>query len=195
MSEVIDGKKSTKCKVKSTKPASKNIYANRGRSLEQRISLTNYYYREHDLALIYKRPTPIRVLKVDYTKGARITSACFEKQSTTDFNGVISGRYVDIEAKSTISKTSFPIHNIYEHQIHHLKNVIKQGGLAFFIIEFATFKEIYLVDAGFIISWFEENPRRSIPYRTMMAYGYLIPHTEELPVDYLPIIQENFMNN
>ena len=58
--------------------------ANRGMSLEEDINLSNEYYRDMGIALITKRPTPINIVKVDYSKGARITDAYFEKQSTTD---------------------------------------------------------------------------------------------------------------
>ena len=66
--------------------------ANRGMSLEEDINLSNDYYRDMGIALINKRPTPINIVKVDYSKGARITDAYFEKQSTTDYNGVYKGR-------------------------------------------------------------------------------------------------------
>jgi recombination protein U len=79
---------------------------------EADINESNAYYLEHDLCLVTKRPTPINVVKVDYTHGAKITQAYFETQSTTDYNGVYQGHYLDFEAKSTQSKTSFPLHNI-----------------------------------------------------------------------------------
>ena len=41
-------------------------YANRGMALENDINETNKYYREYDIALIYKKPTPIKVLNVSY---------------------------------------------------------------------------------------------------------------------------------
>ena len=69
--------------------------ANRGMSLEEDINLSNEYYRDMGIALINKRPTPINIVKVDYSRGARITDAYFEKQSTTDYNGVYKGKYID----------------------------------------------------------------------------------------------------
>ena len=73
--------------------------SNRGMDLESDINLSNEYYRNKGLAVIHKRPTPINIVKVDYSKGARIIDAYFEKQSTTDYNGVYRGRYLDFEAK------------------------------------------------------------------------------------------------
>ena len=119
--------------------------ANRGMGLEEDINISNEYYLNNGICLVTKRPTPINIVKVDYSKGARIVDAYFEKQSTTDYNGVYKGRYLDFEAKNTKSKTSFPLANIASHQIEHLKNVLKHNGIAFFIVEFQTLKEAYLI--------------------------------------------------
>ena len=56
---------------------------NRGMDFESGINETNLYYAEKGLCCITKRPTPINVVKVDYSKGATITQAYFETQSTT----------------------------------------------------------------------------------------------------------------
>ena len=148
--------------------------ANRGMSLEEDINLSNEYYRNNDIALIHKRPTPINIVKVDYSHGARITDAYFEKQSTTDYNGVYKGKYIDFEAKNTKSQTAFPLSNIGEHQITHLKNVLKHGGIAFFIISFQMKDEIYLLDASFVIEFYEHGKRKSIPYDVFKKEGILI---------------------
>ena len=148
--------------------------ANRGMSLEEDINLSNDFYRDTGVALINKRPTPINIVKVDYSKGARITDAYFEKQSTTDYNGVYKGKYIDFEAKNTKSTTAFPLSNISEHQIVHLKNVIKHGGIAFFIISFQLKDEVYLLDASFVIDFYEHGKRKSIPYDVFKENGILI---------------------
>lgn len=148
--------------------------ANRGMGLEEEINLSNLFYNDQDIALITKRPTPINIVKVDYSKGARITDAYFEHQSTTDYNGVYKGRYLDFEAKSSKSKTSFPLGNITVHQIKHLKGVIAHGGIAFFIINFEMVDEAYLLDGKFVIDFFEHGDRKSIPLATIKKEGVLI---------------------
>ena len=40
--------------------------SNRGMTLEQDINDSNKYYRDNNIAVIYKKPTPITVNKVDY---------------------------------------------------------------------------------------------------------------------------------
>ena len=176
--------------AKKVKAPAKFSTANRGMSLEGDINLTNEYYKEKDLCLITKRPTPINVVKVDYSKGAIITNAYFEKQSTTDYNGVYKGRYIDFEAKSTKNSTSFPLANITTHQIKHLNGVIRHGGIAFFIIEFAVHDETYLLDASFVIDFYENGDRKSIPYSVIKEKGHLIKKAYIPRLDYLPIIEE-----
>ena len=38
-------------------------YANRGMTLESELNSTNTYYLENNIAVIYKKPTPVKVLK------------------------------------------------------------------------------------------------------------------------------------
>ncbi len=162
--------------------------ANRGMSLEEDINLSNDFYRDSGIALINKRPTPINIVKVDYSRGARITDAYFEKQSTTDYNGVYKGRYIDFEAKNTKSTTSFPLSNISDHQIVHLKNVLKHGGIAFFIISFQMKDEIYLLDASFVIDFYEHGKRKSIPYEVFTKEGILIKQDYSPRLHYLDAV-------
>lgn len=166
-------KKETKVRKKSS-PEISISSANRGMSFESDINLSNEYYKDHDICLITKRPTPINVVKVDYSKGAKITHAYFEEQSTTDYNGVYKGRYIDFEAKNTKNKTSFPLNNITRHQIEHLKRVINHGGIAFFIIQFELLDEVYILDASYVIHFFEKGERKSIPYNCFKEFGVLI---------------------
>ena len=163
--------------------------ATRGMSLEEDINLSNEYYRDMGIALITKRPTPINIVKVDYSKGARITDAYFEKQSTTDYNGVYKGKYIDFEAKNTKSETSFPLSNISEHQIIHLKNVIKHGGIAFFIICFQLKNEVYLLDASFVIEFWEKGGRKSIPYDVFKEKGVLIKQDYTPRLHYIDAVE------
>ena len=131
----------------------------------------------------------IRMLLLGYSKGARITDAYFEKQSTTDYNGVYKGRYIDFEAKNTKSTTSFPLSNISEHQIIHLKNVLKHGGIAFFIISFQMKDEIYLLDASFVIDFYEHGKRKSIPYEVFTKEGILIKQDYSPRLHYLDAVE------
>lgn len=167
--------------------------ANRGMGFEADINDTNAYYLEKEMALIYKRPTPINIVKVDYTKGAKITQAYFEAQSTTDYNGVYKGHYIDFEAKSTRSATSFPLSNIAPQQVRHLRNVKKHGGIAFFLINCYAIGEVYLLDAEFVCDFYETKPRKSIPISVIKEKGHLVKEAYRPRFDYLPLVDEVFL--
>lgn len=164
--------------------------ANRGMGLEEDINLTNQYYKEKNIAVITKRPTPINVVKVDYSRGAKITDAYFEKQSTTDYNGVFQGKYLDFEAKSTFSKTSFPFSNITKHQIEHLQRVKKHGGLTFFIIRFNVYHETYLIDGEILLNHIAKQKRKSLRYEDLKKDGHLIEEGFHPRLDYLKIVKQ-----
>lgn len=187
----IPSEKKAKGQRKSKKDLSLSA-ANRGMNLESDINLSNEYYINNHICLITKRPTPINIVKVDYSKGARITDAYFEKQSTTDYNGVFDGRYIDFEAKSTKNKTSFPLSNITPHQITHLKNVLDFGGIAFFIIQFELLNEVYLLDASFVIHYYESGDRKSIPYEVFQKEGILIKQGYNPRLYYLDAVKEKY---
>ena len=118
-------------------------YSSRGMGLENILNQTNELYRLQKRAVIHKKPTPIQVVKVNYParSAAQITEAYFRQASTTDYNGVYKGRYIDFEAKETKNKTSFPLKNIHEHQLEHMKECCEQGGIAFVIFYFSSLKE------------------------------------------------------
>ncbi len=164
--------------------------ANRGMSFESDINVSNEYYLEHDICLITKRPTPINVVKVDYSKGAKITHAYFEEQSTTDYNGVYKGRYIDFEAKNTKNKTSFPLNNISKHQIEHLKRVIAHGGIAFFIIQFELLDKVFILDASFVIHFYEKGERKSIPYSCFKESGVEVERSYNPRLKYIDAIEK-----
>ena len=105
-------------------------------NLEYVIEQANTYYRDNDLAYIYKKPTPIKVVKTSYSNlGKRITDAFYEMPSTLDFNGIYKGKYIEFDAKETNNKTSFPINNVHPHQIKHIRNILSHGGIVFLIIK------------------------------------------------------------
>ena len=198
MIKYSNGQNFTKITEKSSKSPRKSAsfsHGNRGMNLEEDINLSNEYYRANGLCLITKRPTPINVVKVDYTKGAIITNAYFEKQSTTDYNGVYKGRYIDFEAKSTLKLTSFPLANISKHQIEHLKQVLKHGGISFFLIEFAKLNQVYLLDASYVIDFYENGQRKSIPFKDIQVHGYEIKKGFSPRLNYLDVIDKIYVNS
>ena len=162
---------------------------NRGMSLENDINDTNTYYRNNDIAIIYKKPIPITINKVDYKarNDAVITEAHFITPSTTDYNGIYKGKYIDFEAKET-RKNNFPLSNIHKHQIDHLIKIKKCGGIGFVIVKFVLQNEIYLLEIQFLEKFIQEKTRKSIPIEYFKDFGYLIKQGYNPNLDYLKII-------
>ena len=163
----------------------------RGMNLEEDLNLTNKYYLANGIANIHKKPTPIQIVRVDYPKrsAAKIVEAYFKTPSTTDYNGIYKGKYLDFEAKETKAKT-FPFGNISQHQIDHLQRIINHGGIAFIIIAFTSLNEVYLIDASFVICDYYHSQRKSMTYDKIKSLGHLIPQGYQPRLDYLKIIDE-----
>ena len=170
----------------------KESYKNRGMTLENELNSSNEYYREIDKAYIYKKPTPIKITKVDYPSRDKtiIKDAFFTIPSTTDYNGIYKGKYIDFEAKETKSTTSFSLTNIHKHQITHLENIYNHGGIAFLIVRFTTLNETYLLPEKNFKVFLETEERKSIPIDFFRNYGYLIKDGYRPRVDYLKIVDE-----
>lgn len=176
---------------KSTSP-SHIEYANRGMSLEEELNETNAYYRAIDKAYIYKKPTPIKIVKVDYPKreSAKIIEAYFDTPSTTDYNGIYQGKYIDFEAKETNSMTSFPLSNIHPHQLKHLENIKNHQGISFLIVRFTKKKETYLLLEKELTEFLKQNSRKSIPLSFFKEKGHLIKEKYTPRLDYLEVLEQ-----
>ena len=177
-------------KSKKEKVVLKTSASKRGMTLEEDINNTNAYYRENDIAFIYKKPTPITLVHVDYPSrsAAKITEAYFNEPSTTDYNGIYKEKYIDFEAKECHSKTSFPFSSIHVHQIKHLENVLRHGAIAFIIIRMTYYDETYLLFAKDFLEYYNNTSRKSLPYEWIKENSYKISYNYIRPVDYLKII-------
>ena len=165
-------------------------HKNRGMTLESEINDSNEYYREIDKAIIYKKPTPIKIVKVDYPSRdkAMIKEAFFTVPSTTDYNGIYKGKYIDFEAKETRSKTSFTLDNIHPHQIEHLRRIENHQGIAFLIVRFTTLNETYLLEAKKFLDFIDNEKRKSIPISFFKENAYIIKDGYRPRIDYLKVI-------
>jgi len=180
-----------KHKIKNDKTTTINTnYGNRGMTLENELNSSNDYYRLIDKAIIYKKPTPIKITNVDYPSRdkAVIKEAYFTVPSTTDYNGIYKGKYIDFEAKETKSTTNFTLRNIHPHQIEHLKSIERHGGIAFIIVRFTILNETYLMPINKLEIFLDTNNRKSIPIDYFREKCYLIKDNLKPTVDYLKII-------
>ena len=172
----------------------KTKYSNRGMELEEDINFANKYYLNNDIAVIHKKPIPIQIVEVNYPSrsSAMITKAFYKTPSTTDYNGLWNGKYIDFEAKETKNKTSFPFINIHEHQLQHMEECIHQGGIVFVIFYFSSLNEYYLLESQYLLSFIKENKenKKSIPLAYIQKYGNPISLTVQSILDYIPIVDK-----
>ncbi|USS91104.1 Holliday junction resolvase RecU [Fructilactobacillus carniphilus] len=169
-------------------------YADRGMSLEAEINQSNQFYREHQIAVVHKKPTPIQIVNVDYPKrsAAVIKEAYFKQASTTDYNGIFAGYYLDFDAKETTNLHSFPLANFHEHQIEHMQSCYQMGGICFALIRFVKRNEIYLLNGPDLFHFWERQfhgGRKSITQVEIANHGYLIQPQLNPLIPYLDAVQ------
>lgn len=177
------------------KNKSDTIYSNRGMSLEEDINQSNAYYLLVGSAVIHKKPTPIQVVKVDYPSrsAAIIKEAYYRQSSTTDYNGVYKGFYLDFEAKETKNKMSFPLKNFHEHQIVHMKRCNEQQGITFVLMYFSCYNRVFLLESSYLIDFWENklnNGRKSIPLAFIESKGFEIGYGFNPRLDYLSAVDK-----
>ena len=164
-------------------------HSNRGMGLEDLINQSNIYYLEENIAVIYKKPTPITIVDASYDSHGRvITKAYFKEPSTLDYNGIYKGKYIDFDCKETQNKTSFPLSNLHDHQYEHMKKIIEHGGISFLIISMNAL--VYYLDGNDIIEFINSNDRKSIPYSYIQEKGYVIDKKIRPRIDYIKIIDK-----
>ncbi len=163
----------------------------RGSTLEDFINRTNEVYRESDLALIQKIPTPITPINID--KNTRhITLAYFDQKSTVDYIGVVQGVPVCFDAKEC-SEDTFPLANIHEHQMDFMEKWQLQDGIAFFLIYFTSRDEYYYLTYDLARVFFDRmasGGRKSFRINELQP-EFFFASRPGIPVPYLDMIQKD----
>ncbi|MCG3418877.1 Holliday junction resolvase RecU [Oceanobacillus sp. M65] len=192
-----NGKKGSLTQPSQSRPsgAGNHAFSNRGMTLEEDINETNRFYLDTDKAIIHKKPTPVQIVKVNYPKrsAAVITEAYFKQASTTDYNGVYRSKHIDFEAKETKNKTLFPLANIHNHQVAHMRSVVEHGGICFLLIRFTLYQETYFLPAEKLFQHWDDKlkgGRKSISYDQICQEGHQIPFQYQARIDYLAIIDK-----
>ena len=164
-------------------------YSNRGMGLEEDLNIANEQYKCDNIAFIFKKPTPITVSKVEFNikKEPVIKEAFYKTPSTTDYNGLYKGKYIDFEAKETALQ-SFPLSNIHAHQIKHLQNISAHGGIAFLIVKFTVSNITFLLEEKILTDFIKNNSRKSIPLTFFKSEGYIIKEKFNPRIDYLEVV-------
>ena len=168
-----------------------NHLKSQGMIFEHSLNVSNEYYRTKNKALIYKKPTPVQIVKVDYPKrsSAKIIEAYYQTPSTTDYNGIYKGKYIDYEAKETI-KNYFPFKHIFPHQVKHLETVNQMGGIAFVIIYFRSFNTVVIIDIKDFSDLYHNGERKSITFEKALEIGKTVKIGFAPPLDYLKTVDE-----
>ena len=174
----------------------KTKYSNRGMELEEDINFANKYYLNNDIAVIHKKPIPIQIVEVNYPSrsSAMITKAFYKTPSTTDYNGLWNGKYIDFEAKETNSATSFSLNNIHDHQIEHMQKILNHGGITFIIVRFKKIDRTFILPfKNFIFFYTRANSggRKSIKLSEFEEIAFELSFNYKIRLDYLNIIKNN----
>ncbi|NMH83289.1 Holliday junction resolvase RecU [Bacillus coagulans] len=163
---------------------------NRGMAFEATINLVNQLYKSRKIAIINKRPTPVKVLK---SKGTKVLSGYFEEKSTVDYDGVYRGRPIYFEAKSVQTVTRFDLSNLHQHQYEYLNLVDQNGALAFVLIEFKDSKDVFLCPMSMVRKYVKLSAtggRKSIPREAFEYEALLVKDTGRAPMDYLACVDQ-----
>lgn len=186
----VDHRK-TANKTEAQKIRESMIKSNMGMAFEADVTKSCDFYREKGVSDIYKRPTPIKVVKMSKTKPGMIEEAYFEEKSTTDYVGIYKGRYIDFECKETIHD-EIPYHMIREQQYRHLENIIRLGGIGFFLVSFKRAQEVYLIDAKIILDALKEKEHRGFKREFFKEKGILVERSYLPPYRLLDAIDKAY---
>lgn len=159
-------------------------YSNRGIDLENLINIANQKYIEENKAAIYKKPTPIQVVKYNYSEN-RICDAFYKEISTLDYNGIYKGYYIEFDAKNT-NLNNLPLANIAKHQLEHIKRIIFHKGIVFLLIMINN--ECYVLRGRDLLDFIDNNTRKSIPYNYIKEKGINIEFSYLKGINYLPAL-------
>lgn len=172
---------------------------NRGMDFERLIDESNTFYRLSERAVIHKKPTPVQIVQVDYPKRqlAKIVEAYYKVPSTTDYNGIYRGLYLDFDVKESHSATSFPLKNVHAHQVEHLAAIHRHGGIAFILIHFKSHGTIHLVPYPLLAQFVtraEKGGRKSITYAELLNQAYSVKIGYRPSIDYLEAVDSWLMS-
>ncbi|MFV9511821.1 Holliday junction resolvase RecU [Tepidibacillus sp. LV47] len=165
-------------------------HANRGVAFEQLIDYSNRMYDQKGIAVINKRPTPVKILGISQ---GRVTGF-LERPSTVDYEGTYRGRSIVFEAKSTRELNRFDLKNIHEHQVEYLEKCHSHGAISFLLVEFAKHRTVYLMPYQTLRHYWRQKQKggrgtQSIPIEEFDIHAYEVK-SWRVPLDYLAIVDQ-----
>lgn len=170
--------------------AKKREYANKGKTFEAEIELTNNAYESQGIALIQKISTPWKVIR----KGARIISAFPEGKSTLDFRGTVKegGISISFDCKESENERGLPLAHIQEHQIEYIRKALGMNEISFILCYVKKLDKRYLIKGSTVLEywecWQKNKGKRGfnyIPVQDMVE----IKSRDGILVDYLSVLE------
>lgn len=166
-------------------------YANRGMAFEQLIDYTNRLYEQQGIAVINKRPTPVKILGQNQ-RG--LIHGFLEKPSTVDYDGTYQGRSIVFEAKSTKELNRFDLKNIHDHQVEYLAKCHACGAISFILVEFVAHRTIYLMSYQTLFHFWQRMKKggrgtKSISIDEFSVHAYEVT-SGRVPLDYLAVVNK-----
>jgi len=160
-----------------------------GQAFENLIDYTNRIYQNKGMALINKRPTPVKVLR---TRGNHIFNAVYDKKSTVDYDGFYKGYGIAFEAKST-KLTRLPLDMIAEHQIKYLEAAKDHGAITFLIANMRDINKTFVLPSELIFEYVDnaqQGGRKSLPMDDIKKRGIEVSSGNGVPLDYLEAVEK-----
>ncbi len=164
--------------------------ANRGMAFESMIDFCNRQYEYQKIALINKRPTPV---KITSKKLNRVTGL-LTKPSTVDYDGHYRQRGIAFEAKSVADSERFPLSNLEAHQFDYLARAHYIGGaVSFLLVEYQAARRTFLLPYPQLEQlWRSQSSAvrgsKSIYIADMERVGFEVKPGRTLPLDYLAVV-------
>ena len=163
----------------------------RGSTLEDMINRSNEIYREKNLALIQKIPTPITPITID-KESRHITLAYFDQKSTVDYIGAVQGIPVCFDAKECAADT-FSLQNLHPHQVEFMKNFEKQNGISFLLIYYTHRQKCYYLRFSEMMKYWERMEQggpKNLKYEELSP-AFFVPAAGGIALHYLVAMQED----
>lgn len=162
---------------------------------ETMLNTSNDMYNNRGEAVVNKRPTPVKIIEI---RGNLILKAAFDGRSTVDYDGVVQGRMITFEAKSTMEEKRFDLKMIARHQYDYLRRCAAQGAICFVLVYFIKTQAIYLIPYEQLKEYWDAadaGGRKSIPIAELNERAYKFGTAGRAPVDYLPIVKRIWFSN
>lgn len=160
-------------------------------AFEGLIDMTNHLYNNRGVAVINKRPTPMKI--TERLKDGRLV-AQFTEMSTVDYDGTYQGKSIVFEAKSVRELDRFDLKNLHQHQVDYLDKCHKQGAISFVLITFERQQLTYLLPyTALKPMWDAQDSKvrgsKSISLETLDVHAYQV-QSGRVPVDYLAVVDK-----